>query len=406
MSKTAARLALGFALVGLAASSLAAYGHYRLLRDPSYLSFCDVSLIVSCTQVYASRFSVVGGVSVAVFGVIWFAWAALMAAAGMAGAVAARDNTAGYLFAGSTAALAGVMYLAYTSFFVLQLLCVLCLLTYASVIGIFVVSGRGAPVSFATLPGRVVSDLRVLLTRQGGLAAALVFVVASVALLAFFPRSHEAGASAGSRAAAGAAEPASAPEEERVQFAQWYAGQPHAAIDVPAEGAAVVVVKFNDYQCPPCRQTFMDYEPVFARYAAERPGAVRFVIMDFPLESECNAGVTSDLHPAGCEAAVAVRLARERGTADHLERWLFANQPRMTPALVEQGARDVGGVSDFQSRYDSALEAVKADIAYGRSLGVRATPTFFVNGVRIQGGLPVHLFEQAIAIELERASPR
>jgi protein-disulfide isomerase len=192
--------------------------------------------------------------------------------------------------------------------------------------------------------------------------------------------------------------------EERAQFEQWFAAQPRMILDVPAEGAAVVVVKFNDYQCPPCRQTHADYEEVFARYAAARPGAVQLVLKDFPLEAECNAGVTSSLHAAGCEAAVAVRLARERGSAEALERWLFANQAAMTPAMVEQGAREVGGVTDFRARYGATLEAVKADIEYGRTLGVRATPTFFVNGVMIQGGLPPHLFDLAIAHELQKAS--
>ena len=32
-------------------------------------------------------------------------------------------------------------------------------------------------------------------------------------------------------------------------------------------GAAVVIVKFNDYQCPGCGQTYRDYKPVLAKYA-------------------------------------------------------------------------------------------------------------------------------------------
>ena len=75
------RLSLGCALAGLAASIAAAYVHYRMLADPTYTSFCDVSAVVSCTQVYASRFSTFRGISVAVFGAIWFAFAALVSTA-------------------------------------------------------------------------------------------------------------------------------------------------------------------------------------------------------------------------------------------------------------------------------------------------------------------------------------
>ena len=78
MSKTAARLALLCALIGLAVSAAAAYVHYRLLADPTYHSFCDVSSTINCTQVYLSRFSTFRGIPVAVFGAMWFVAAALL----------------------------------------------------------------------------------------------------------------------------------------------------------------------------------------------------------------------------------------------------------------------------------------------------------------------------------------
>src|SRR6266496_4019949 len=43
MTRTRASVALVCALVGLFAAGEAAYVHYRMLRDPTYVSFCDVS---------------------------------------------------------------------------------------------------------------------------------------------------------------------------------------------------------------------------------------------------------------------------------------------------------------------------------------------------------------------------
>ena len=64
---------------------------------------------------------------------------------------------------------------------------------------------------------------------------------------------------------------------------------------IPAEGAKVLIVKFNDYQCPPCRQSYMDYKPIFAKYSARRiPASVRLVMKDFPLEAECNNNVADE----------------------------------------------------------------------------------------------------------------
>ena len=181
---------------------------------------------------------------------------------------------------------------------------------------------------------------------------------------------------------------------------RFYEAQPRLTLNVPAEGAKVLVVKFNDYLCPACGESFRAYKSVLAKYEASNPGAVRLVTRDFPLETECNTGGP---HPAACEAAVAVRLARPKGRAEALEEYLFANQQGMTADKVKQAARDVGQVTDFDARYQATLEQVKADSAYGRQLGVGSTPTFFINGVKLDGMLPAVYFDQAIAYELGRA---
>jgi protein-disulfide isomerase len=144
------------------------------------------------------------------------------------------------------------------------------------------------------------------------------------------------------------------------------------------------------------------YKPVLAKWQASRPGLVAMVTKDYPLEPECNINAPGGQHLAACEAAVAVRLAREKGKAEAMETWLFENQGSMTPALVREGAREIGQVTDFDRRYAPTLELVKADIAQGAQAGVRATPTFFINGVRIPGVKPEY-FDAAIAYELKRA---
>src|SRR5438128_8812275 len=163
MSKSAARLALVCALVGLAASIAAAYIHYHLLFDPSYTSFCDVNATVSCTQVYLSRYSTFRGIPVAVFGAIWFAGALLLSIMGLVGSDSTRENAPGYLFAASTLALAVVLYFEYVSFVVLKAVCLLCLTMAAAVIGLFFLTGATTPFPMTTLPRRAARDLRTLI---------------------------------------------------------------------------------------------------------------------------------------------------------------------------------------------------------------------------------------------------
>ena len=398
MSRTVASIALVCALVGLGASATAAYVHYQHIADPGYISFCDVNASVSCTQVYASQYGTFAGVSVAVFGVIWSAFATLLVLAAMRGSPVVRESAPAYLFGASTIGLAVVLYLGYASLFILGLVCILCVVMYASVIGLFLISGAVTSVPMLSVPRRALHDLKALRQSPLAMALAALFVVGTASALAFFPRENSSVVAAGNGSAESAA---AATEEARIaEFLRFYNAQPRLTLNVPADGAKVLIVKFNDYLCPACGESFRAYKSVLAKYEASNPGAVRLVTRDFPLESECNTGGP---HPAACEAAVAVRLARAKGKAEALEDYLFANQSGMTADKVKQAARDVGQVTDFDVRYQATLEQVKVDAAYGRQLGVGSTPTFFINGVKLDRMLPAVYFDQAIAYELGRA---
>jgi uncharacterized membrane protein/protein-disulfide isomerase len=395
MNTTAARLALVCALVGLAASGAASYVHYHLLRDPSYLSFCDVSATVSCTQVYSSRYGTFAGIPVALSGALWFVVATLLSVAGLTARPAVRESVPGYLFAGSTLALSVILYLGYASFVLLKLVCILCVITYAAVIGLFLVSGAASSVPMMSLPRRAFQDLKVLAASPLAIALTVLFAGGAVTTFAFFPRESAAAPAAGPSAATS--------QDQRSEFERFYTSQPRVNLVVPTEGAKVLVVKFNDYQCPPCRQSYMDYKSIWTKYESSNPGEVKLVLKDFPLDSECNNNVTQTIHPSGCEAAVGSRLANEHNRQHEFEEWVFTNQSTLTPESVKQAAREVGQVPNFDARYPAVLEQVKADIAYGKTLGVRSTPTFFINGVKIEGALPVVYFDQAIAYELAHA---
>ena len=54
----------------------------------------------------------------------------------------------------------------------------------------------------------------------------------------------------------------------------------------------------------------------------------------------------------------------------------------------------------------ATLESVKSDIAYGKQLAVRSTPTFFINGVKVEGAWAPQFFDQAIAYELQHTATK
>ena len=397
-------LLLVFSLLGLAASIASSVVHYRLLTQPGYTSFCDVNATVSCTQAYLSQYGSFAGVPIALGGVVFFALISLMTWLGGRAMAPVRENVTAYIFALSTLALAFVLYLAWASLFVLKAFCVLCGITYLAVIALFIISGGAMTFPMTALPRRAVRDLRTLVTTPLALVVAVLFVVGALTLTALFPRET------GTAAEAAAPQPASFPpltDTERAQFAAWWDAQPKVDVPIPNDGAKVLVVKFNDYQCPPCRQSFEAYKGIVAKYSGT--GDVKFVLKHFPLEGECNPAAPQGGHFAACEAAAAVNLARRHGTAEKLEQWLFDHQgtgrgDQLTGAQVRQAAQDVAGITDFAAQYDRVLVEVRNDAGMGQLLGVNSTPTFFINGRKIAGMLQPRAFDAAINLELQRAN--
>jgi uncharacterized membrane protein/protein-disulfide isomerase len=390
-----------FAGLGLAAAAWSTWVHYQILNSPTYESFCDVNSTLNCTAAYTSRFGAIGGVPVALFGLLFFA--------GVLGVIAlcspsktAAANLPGYVFAASTIGLSVVLYLAYASYFILGVVCLLCGGTYVAVIGLFLISGAATNVPLMSLPMRILDDLKLLVRTPRALTATVVFIAAAAAAIVVFPEQRVTAAADHVETEQGPAAPAASSQQIQ-QLEQWLSIQPRVTVMAPSDGAAVVILKFNDYQCPGCGQTYRDYKPVLAKWAKQAPGKVKFITKDYPLERQCNAFVPQDLHLGACEAAVAVRLAREKGKAEAMEEWLYANQPAMNPDTVKKAAATVGGVTDFDARFAGTLELVKADVAQGGQLKIGGTPSFFMNGMPLPG-LRGEFFDAAIAWELRRVS--
>ena len=392
-----------FAALGLAAATWSTWVHYQILNSPTYESFCDVNSTLNCTAAYTSRFGAIGGVPVALLGLLFFAGVLVLIAL-CSRSKAAAPNLPGYVFATSTIGLAVVLYLAYASYFILHVVCLLCVGTYVAVIGLFLISGAATNVPLTSLPMRILDDLKLLVRTPRALTATVVFIAAAVAAIAVFPEQRVTAAANDAEIEQTPAVPAPAPTAAQIQQLEvWLAQQPRVTVMAPSDGAAVVIIKFNDYQCPGCGQTYRDHKPVLAKWAKQAPGKVKFIAKDYPLERQCNQFVPQDLHPGACEAAVAVRLAREKGKAEAMEDWLYSNQAAMNPDSVKKAAASIGGVTDFDARFAGTLELVKADVAQGAQLKIGGTPSFFMNGMPLPG-LKGEFFDAAIAWELRRVS--
>ena len=182
-------------------------------------------------------------------------------------------------------------------------------------------------------------------------------------------------------------------------FERWFVTQPRVGAPLPSSEADLTVVEFIDFQCPACKEANRYYEEnLFKNVRTRYPGRVQIIRRDLPLDSECNPHATSP-HAWACEAAVAMRLASEKGKAKEFEAWLWKHQARLTPSEIYSGVRDIAGVADMGARYGEVITKVKEDIELATLLGVTGTPTYFLNGIKI-GFMPAQNWERALRIEL------
>jgi uncharacterized membrane protein/protein-disulfide isomerase len=391
---------LAVAVAGLGVAGASTWVHYRLLTDPTYISPCDVGAAFNCTQVYLSRYGSVAGVPVAVTGLAWFGLVALIAA--FARADARPSVAAAYLTTLGTVGLAVSLYLAYVSWFVLETGCLLCMATYACVLAILVGASRASAVPIASLSGRLGADVSGLRARPAAAGAAILLAGTVAVLVATFPR--EGAMAAAAETTAGDATPAAATGtvSRDHPFAAWWFQHPRVDLGITAEGAQVIVVKFNDFACGACAQAHYLYDPVLDRFEKSHPGAVRLVVKDWPWDTSCNfnAGSTIPGHEGACAAAAAARMAEDRGQYDEMASWLYQNHAG-TVQEVRAAAAKLLGVTDFDREYALKLPEIRRDIADGGALGVGSTPTYFINGVRLMQMLQPAQFEMAIRLELE-----
>jgi protein-disulfide isomerase len=145
-----------------------------------------------------------------------------------------------------------------------------------------------------------------------------------------------------------------------------------------AADGRVTFVEFLDFECESCRAAYPAVEQLRAEYA----GRVTFVARYFPIPSHANAQ----------NAAVAVEAAARQGRFEDMYRLMFETQSQWGEQQVSQAATFRGFASDLgldMASYDrtvadpATLERVLADRRDGHAAGVQGTPTFFVDGQRL-----------------------
>lgn len=166
--------------------------------------------------------------------------------------------------------------------------------------------------------------------------------------------------------------------------------------DSPAKGASedqalVTIVVFSDFECPYCKEA----NPALHQILEENKGQVRLVFKHFPLP----------FHKRADNAAGAAVIAHRQGKFWELHDLLFSNQGALTDADLQKYIEAVGisglDVNKKMQEDPSVAEAINTDMVMGVEAGVNGTPTMFINGIKVMGGLEKEALGQIIEEQLD-----
>lgn len=156
--------------------------------------------------------------------------------------------------------------------------------------------------------------------------------------------------------------------------------------------AKVTVVEFSDFQCPACGAV----QPLVDELLKKNGDKILFVYRHFPLQS---------VHPNAVPAVLAAEAASVQGAFWQFHDKLFASQADWSgekdpTSKFTEYARGLGlNVEQFsRDLKDTSLEArLSADERDGNIIGINATPTFFVNGLKTDVNLLTEAVDSALA---------
>ncbi len=154
-------------------------------------------------------------------------------------------------------------------------------------------------------------------------------------------------------------------------------GQLSSHVVGPAE-SKVTLIEYGDFQCPACKS----YYPLVKELKTTYADKVTFQFRNYPLVQ---------IHPNAFVGSRAAEAAGKQGKFFEMHDLLYENQDTWAPtqnptSFFEQYAQQLGlNVDQFKADMNSAAVAdtINADVKAGQALGANSTPTFVLNGKKI-----------------------
>ncbi|NTW22290.1 thioredoxin domain-containing protein [Candidatus Falkowbacteria bacterium] len=147
----------------------------------------------------------------------------------------------------------------------------------------------------------------------------------------------------------------------------------------------ITIVEFSDFSCPNSKSSFSKIRSLGSKYQDD----VKIVFRDYPNISE-----------QSLDLALAARCAGQQGKFWPMHDKLFQNQGKIASTsdlvkLAEQvGVKPYGFTKCMASQGEQYK--ILANLEYADKIGVKGTPTWLINGTKVDGDLPLDIWQKII----------
>ncbi|MFH1529514.1 MAG: thioredoxin domain-containing protein [Pseudomonadota bacterium] len=141
------------------------------------------------------------------------------------------------------------------------------------------------------------------------------------------------------------------------------------------DGNEIVITEWSDFECPYCSRVVPGLDAVLEHYGPERAS---LVFKQYPLS----------FHKSAQIAAEASLAAKAQGKFWEMYHKNFEHQKALTRTDLERYAQEIGlDMARFNKELDEGTwkSQIQDEIAGGGKVGVRGTPSIFINGRRYNG---------------------
>lgn len=139
---------------------------------------------------------------------------------------------------------------------------------------------------------------------------------------------------------------------------------------------------FSDFQCPACKALSDQVPDIIKKYQ----GKINIQYFFYPLDHNCNDEIKRPFHTQACKAAY-LSICKQSDFGN-LHDEIFHAQSQLSDTWISQKAKSLGVEECMKA--DATRNEVLSHLDTAKGYNIRSTPTFLLNGVKIEGVLPNH----------------